>query len=335
MSLLETLILELQSFGSAVEINDNNDNNNKNNDTTTNNNNITTTTIKEASKIKETLQSLLVDIPSKEDILKTKAGLLLNRHRKLLPEGEEKDLVTKVLTTWKGVLVGGGGGISGVGAEKNITVDAEKNITKETNNITSKNITSKNNEQNNNDKENSIATLYEKLLLNDEVRDKCFTLLVAALTQNQKAKERKPYWGADQLLLETARAIEVELHGQSANDLTKYKQEFRSKYLNLKETRNASLREGLLGGSVGVEEFVRMSPSQMANPARKRLNDLLIKENLREAQASTDNDAETDQFKCGRCGKRKAKYYQLQTRSADEPMTTFVTCVNCGNRWRF
>lgn len=32
---------------------------------------------------------------------------------------------------------------------------------------------------------------------------------------------------------------------------------------------------------------------------------------------------------------RKTTYYQMQTRSADEPMTTFVTCVNCGNRWKF
>jgi DNA-directed RNA polymerase subunit M/transcription elongation factor TFIIS len=31
--------------------------------------------------------------------------------------------------------------------------------------------------------------------------------------------------------------------------------------------------------------------------------------------------AETDQFRCGKCGKRKATYYQMQTRSADEPMT--------------
>lgn len=39
---------------------------------------------------------------------------------------------------------------------------------------------------------------------------------------------------------------------------------------------------------------------------------------------------------CGGC-KRKTKcdYYQLQTRSADEPMTTFVTCLECDKRWKF
>ena len=30
----------------------------------------------------------------------------------------------------------------------------------------------------------------------------------------------------------------------------------------------------------------------------------------------------------------QCSYYQLQTRSADEPMTTFVTCINCGARWK-
>ena len=40
-------------------------------------------------------------------------------------------------------------------------------------------------------------------------------------------------------------------------------------------------------------------------------------------------------FKCGRCKTYKTTYYQMQTRSADEPMTTFVSCNNCGNRWKF
>lgn len=43
----------------------------------------------------------------------------------------------------------------------------------------------------------------------------------------------------------------------------------------------------------------------------------------------------TEDYKCGRCKQRKCTSYDLQTRSADEPMTTFVTCLNCGNRWSF
>ncbi len=39
-------------------------------------------------------------------------------------------------------------------------------------------------------------------------------------------------------------------------------------------------------------------------------------------------------IRCKRCGKNKCFYYQIQTRSADEGMTTFYTCTECGNRWK-
>ena len=39
---------------------------------------------------------------------------------------------------------------------------------------------------------------------------------------------------------------------------------------------------------------------------------------------------------CSSCKKKtRCDYYQLQTRSADEPMTTFVTCLECDRRWKF
>lgn len=47
------------------------------------------------------------------------------------------------------------------------------------------------------------------------------------------------------------------------------------------------------------------------------------------------NMATTDIFKCNKCSKRKCTFYQLQTRSADEPMTTFVNCLVCSNSWKF
>jgi DNA-directed RNA polymerase subunit M/transcription elongation factor TFIIS len=43
----------------------------------------------------------------------------------------------------------------------------------------------------------------------------------------------------------------------------------------------------------------------------------------------------TDEYKCSRCKSRDCTYYQLQVRCADEPMTTFINCQNCGNRWHF
>ena len=43
----------------------------------------------------------------------------------------------------------------------------------------------------------------------------------------------------------------------------------------------------------------------------------------------------SSEFVCRKCKKNNCSHYQLQTRSADEPMTTFVSCNECGNRWKF
>lgn len=39
-------------------------------------------------------------------------------------------------------------------------------------------------------------------------------------------------------------------------------------------------------------------------------------------------------LQCGKCKKNSVDYYEKQTRGADEPMTLFAHCLNCGNRWR-
>jgi transcription elongation factor S-II len=84
----------------------------------------------------------------------------------------------------------------------------------------------------------------------------------------------------------------------------------------------------------------------MASTQRKQDAEIAKRLNLMDAQTAKDTQSETDMFKvcvkslnnlkkCGKCKKRKCKYYQMQTRSADEPMTTFVTCMECNHRWRF
>lgn len=53
-----------------------------------------------------------------------------------------------------------------------------------------------------------------------------------------------------------------------------------------------------------------------------------------DAQNGGEDEEESGLFTCRKCRKRNTTYYQMQTRSADEPMTTFIQCKNCGNRWR-
>jgi len=45
--------------------------------------------------------------------------------------------------------------------------------------------------------------------------------------------------------------------------------------------------------------------------------------------------ASTDLFTCRKCKGNQCTFYQLQTRSSDEGITTFVQCLCCNARWKF
>lgn len=78
-----------------------------------------------------------------------------------------------------------------------------------------------------------------------------------------------------------------------------------------------------------------MTPDELASDALKEEKQSIRDHALFECERGQIRAATTDAFRCGKCGQRRCSYYQMQTRSADEPMTTFVTCLNCNNRWKF
>ena len=79
-------------------------------------------------------------------------------------------------------------------------------------------------------------------------------------------------------------------------------------------------------------DFANMSHQEMCPDKWKTL---LENKRIRDQNKyETNLEASTDDFKCWKCKSKKCTYYQLQTRSSDEPMTTFVTCLDCGNRWK-
>ena len=75
-----------------------------------------------------------------------------------------------------------------------------------------------------------------------------------------------------------------------------------------------------------------MSPSEMFPEMWKSILDK--KEKRDQLKYEKRSEIATNLYRCGKCGKSQCSIYQLQTRSADEPMTTFVTCLNCDKRWK-
>ncbi|KAK4515061.1 uncharacterized protein ATC70_002671 [Mucor velutinosus] len=132
------------------------------------------------------------------------------------------------------------------------------------------------------------------------------------------------------LLLKRAIDIEkqlFEMHGQSVKE--EYKVRVRSLALNLKSKTNPALREGVVTGEISIATLCAMDVEDMASEESKQRDRKLAEEALFKARGAESARAETDMFRCGKCRGRKCTYFQMQTRSADEPMTTFVTCVNC------
>lgn len=68
--------------------------------------------------------------------------------------------------------------------------------------------------------------------------------------------------------------------------------------------------------------------------APEKWNALIEAKRKRDQNNYNEEDVEDGEFKCGKCGSRKCKWYQMQTRAADEPMTTFVTCTKCQRKWK-
>uniref|UniRef100_A0A6C0C2X1 TFIIS-type domain-containing protein n=1 Tax=viral metagenome TaxID=1070528 RepID=A0A6C0C2X1_9ZZZZ len=96
--------------------------------------------------------------------------------------------------------------------------------------------------------------------------------------------------------------------------------------------KNKSLLNKLKKSKILPQNLAFMSHQEMNPKLWKKLIDAKIKRDKN--CVSTDMSAATDEFTCFKCKTSKCTYYQLQTRSADEPMTTFVMCLNCGNRWK-
>lgn len=146
-----------------------------------------------------------------------------------------------------------------------------------------------------------------------------------------------------------SRATEVETacHEYAKGIKQSYLDKVRSLIFNLK--KNSNLRENVILGSTTPETLVQLLPEQLATAEKsKEISESLARlKDSRRLDWEQANEGKINEmcgikgdllkaslFTCGRCKSSKTTSTQKQTRSADEPMTVFVLCLNCGNRWK-
>ncbi|WFC94021.1 RNA-binding ribosome biosynthesis protein mak21 [Malassezia brasiliensis] len=151
-------------------------------------------------------------------------------------------------------------------------------------------------------------------VLNDKTRNACLKLLYSSLELAPDAEAQVVYSIA--MRIEQA-ALDTVGHGAVNGD---YRAKIRSLSLNLKDKNNPELREQVLLGEITPEKLVVMRSEDMASSARKAERERLQEQNLHNAKGAEAQEAETDAFQCGKCKQRRTRYYQMQTRSADEPI---------------
>ncbi|XP_011303391.1 transcription elongation factor S-II [Fopius arisanus] len=178
-------------------------------------------------------------------------------------------------------------------------------------------------------KDDKKQTSFPPATTTDAVRLKCRELLAAALRVDGKTIEgcASPE--------ELAEELEEAIYCEFKNTDNRYKNRVRSRVANLRDAKNPTLRTNFLVGAIPAKRLAVMSAEEMASDEIKQLRDKFKKEAINDAQLATVQGTKTDLLKCGKCKQRNCTYNQVQTRSADEPMTTFVLCNHCGNRWKF
>ncbi|KAG5469566.1 hypothetical protein LSCM1_02790 [Leishmania martiniquensis] len=104
--------------------------------------------------------------------------------------------------------------------------------------------------------------------------------------------------------------------------------------LRLREEELAFVRDNLLSGEWTPKKYLDQPNEVFTTKSEKARQEQRIQEKMRAIEAAEKAGLNiTSLFKCGRCGKRNCTFYEQQTRSADEPTTKYVTCLDCKNTW--
>ena len=113
-----------------------------------------------------------------------------------------------------------------------------------------------------------------------------------------------------------------------------YKQKFLQIQYNLRQS--PELKTQIREKKVKTTDVIKMGPEKLwfDGPYAKRIEEKIHLDMRKQYVEKEAKENLVGFFKCGRCKSMKTTYFQMQTRSADEPMTVFVSCLNCEKNWK-
>ncbi|KOB86581.1 hypothetical protein PFDG_02081 [Plasmodium falciparum Dd2] len=120
-----------------------------------------------------------------------------------------------------------------------------------------------------------------------------------------------------------------------------YNMQLKSIKFNLSDKKNPNFNEKVYSEFISSKALATMNSQDMASDEKKNERKKCLQESLLACQSDWDvknillKKSRKGEFQCFKCKGYDTIYHQLQTRSSDEPMTTFVTCLKCNNRWKF
>ncbi|KAK5860171.1 hypothetical protein PBY51_021667 [Eleginops maclovinus] len=275
----------------------------------------------------------LRSIPMTLELLQsTRIGMSVNAIRKQSTDDEVTSLAKSLIKSWKKLLdePGGGDKMSDEKRKEQTTSSSPSQGSPEAKEESSSSSNSSSKSEPADVSSNSLIPTFPRAAsTSDSIRLKCREMLTQAL----QTGDDHIAIGAD--CDELGAQIEEIIFQEFKNTDMKYKNRVRSRISNLKDVKNPNLRRTVLCGSVSPERMARMTAEEMASDELREMRKNLTKEAVRDHQMATTGGTQSDMFTCGKCKGKCCTYTQVQTRSADEPMTTFVFCNDCGNRWKF
>lgn len=131
-------------------------------------------------------------------------------------------------------------------------------------------------------------------------------------------------------------ACEIERFTYLSNDRSTssgYRDRIRTLAYNLSCAGSDVLRSDVVDKHISARELCDMSTEELAPDYIKATRERM-KERTTAAAITYQPVGIKGLFICKRCHSDETISTEMQTRSADEPMTIFIQCVKCKNRWR-